>query len=131
MLPLESYIRRVELKREAIPSFDTYPFSLPAVRPLTNVELHPNITFFVGENGMGKSTLLEAFTVAFGFNAEGGTINFNFSTKETHSNLYEYVRLVKGTKKPRDGFFLRAETFYPALTSSKSPTSRFRGIEEA
>lgn len=112
MFPLESYIRRVELKREAVPSFDIYPFCLPAVRPLTDVELHPNVTFFVGENGMGKSTLLEAIAVAFGFNAEGGTINFNFSTKESHSNLYEYVRLVKGTRKPKDGFFLRAETFY-------------------
>lgn len=130
MLPLESYIRKVELKREAVPSFEPYPSCLPAVRPLTPVELHPNVTFFVGKNGMGKSTLLEAIAVAFGFNAEGGTINFNFSTKETHSNLYEYVRLVKGTKKPKYGFFLRAETFYPALTSSKSPTSRFRGIEE-
>ncbi|MFJ7977473.1 AAA family ATPase [Peribacillus sp. JNUCC 23] len=112
MFPLESYIRRVELKRDAVPSFDIYPFCLPAVRPLTDVELHPNVTFFVGENGMGKSTLLEAIAVAFGFNAEGGTINFNFSTKESHSNLYEYVRLVKGTRKPKDGFFLRAETFY-------------------
>ncbi len=112
MFPLESYIRRVELKRDAVPSFDIYPFCLPAVRPLTDVELHPNVTFFVGENGMGKSTLLEAIAVAFGFNAEGGTINFSFSTKESHSNLYEYVRLVKGTRKPKDGFFLRAETFY-------------------
>lgn len=74
--------------------------------------LEQPVTFLVGENGTGKSTLLEAIAVAAGFNAEGGTRNFTFSSRETHSQLYEYLHLVKGVRRPRDGFFLRAESFY-------------------
>lgn len=81
------YIRKVELKRERISSFREYPFLLKAIRVLDEIELHPNVTFFVGENGSGKSTLLEAIAVAYGFNAEGGSKNFNFATNETHSLL--------------------------------------------
>lgn len=112
MLTSEGYLRKIELQREAVPSFATYPFHLPAVKLLTELNIHPKVTFLVGENGMGKSTLLEAIAISFGFNPEGGTFNFNFSTKDSHSELSHYIRLVKGTKKPKDGFFLRAETFY-------------------
>ena len=72
------YIPSVYLKREEVPSFDRYPFSLAAVRTLETLELHPAITFFVGENGSGKSTLLEAVAVKCGFNPEGGSKNFSF-----------------------------------------------------
>lgn len=61
---------------------------------------------------MGKSTLIEAIAVACGFNPEGGTINFNFSTRSSHSDLYNYLTISRGYKKHRDGFFLRAESFY-------------------
>ncbi len=61
---------------------------------------------------MGKSTLLEAIAVAIGFNPEGGTFNFNFSTYDSHSELEQYIKLAKGVFRPEDGFFLRAETFY-------------------
>jgi predicted ATPase len=71
------YARSVSLKREDIASFEDYPFCLPAVRSLQTLELHPNITFLVGENGSGKSTLLEAIAVSLGFNPEGGTKNFS------------------------------------------------------
>ena len=108
----DQFIKSVDLKREQIPSFNDYPFCLPAIRYIDNLELHPNVTFFVGENGTGKSTILEAIAVAFGFNPEGGSRNFNFSTAQSHSGLYDYVKLVKGIKKPRDGFFLRAESFF-------------------
>ncbi|MPN43462.1 hypothetical protein SDC9_191022 [bioreactor metagenome] len=74
------------------------------------------VTFFVGENGTGKSTLLEAIAICCGFNAEGGSKNFCFSSKATHSDLYQYLTVVKGVKKPRDGFFLRAESFYNLAT---------------
>jgi predicted ATPase len=66
----------------------------------------------VGENGSGKSTLLEALAVSMGFNAEGGSRNFHFTTKDSHSNLHEYLGLVKGIHRPKDGYFLRAESFY-------------------
>jgi predicted ATPase len=106
------YLRSVELCRSKVPSFSEYPFSLEAVSSLTALELHPKVTFIVGENGTGKSTILEAIATAYGFNPEGGTINFNFSTRCTHSELHDYIRLVKGVWRAEDGFFLRAESFY-------------------
>lgn len=114
---INQYIRSVELNRSKIQSFSKYPFNLPAIRSLTELKLHPNVTFIVGENGTGKSTILEAIAVAYGFNPEGGTKNFSFSTMSTHSDLYGYVKLVKGVKKPRDGFFLRAESLYNVATN--------------
>ncbi len=91
---------------------DRYPFNLPAVRHLDVLEFHPKVTFLVGENGSGKSTLVEALAVAWGFNAEGGSKNFNFSTRTSHSDLHRFVRPVRGVKRARDGFFLRAESYF-------------------
>jgi predicted ATPase len=108
----EHYVLAVKLRRDKVGSFDEYPFSLPVVRQLDSLELHPVVTFLVGENGSGKSTLLEAVAVAWGFNPEGGTKNFRFGTRVSHSVLHEYLRLVKGVKRPRDGFFLRAESLF-------------------
>lgn len=110
------YLRQVRLRRETVPSFDRFPFSLPAVRGLDVLDLHPAVTFLVGENGSGKSTLLEAIAVSLGFNPEGGTRNFRFGTRESHSELHRYLRLAKGVAKPRDGFFLRAESFFNVAT---------------
>ena len=106
------YLRQIRLKREQVPSFGRYPFNLPAVRHLEELDFHPRVTFFIGENGSGKSTLLEAIAVAMGFNPEGGSRNFNFGTRESHSELHHYLRLSKGIVRPRDGFFLRAESFF-------------------
>ncbi|MDD4767371.1 MAG: AAA family ATPase [Desulfotomaculaceae bacterium] len=109
---LEQYIRYIELDRDNVPSFSEYPFNLPAIRDLQSLSFHPKVTFIIGENGSGKSTILESIAVAYGFNAEGGTKNFNFTSRATHSDLNNFMRVVKGTKKPRNGFFLRAESFY-------------------
>lgn len=106
------YIRSVVLKREDVPSFTQYPFNLPIIRSLNQLPFHPKVTYLIGENGMGKSTLMEAIAVSLGFNPEGGTFNFNFSTFNSHSELTNYIKLSKGIEKPRDGFFLRAESFY-------------------
>lgn len=106
----------VRLKRDEVPSFDEYPFSLAAVRHLDLLPLHPRVTYLVGENGTGKSTLLEAIAVASGFNAEGGTRNFRFGTRQSHSVLHEYLRIGKGIRRPLDGFFLRAESFFNVAT---------------
>jgi len=114
---MNQYIRSVELLRDKIPSFKEYPFFLDAVRNLSNLKFHPGVTFIIGENGTGKSTVLEAIATAYGFNPEGGTKNFNFSTMDTHSDLHNYIRLVKGVSKPKDGFFLRAESFYNVATN--------------
>lgn len=106
------YVKSIYLK--AAPPPDSYLSELPVVRHLRAIGQLPltsNVTFLVGENGTGKSTLLEAIAVSMGFNAEGGTRNFRFSTAETHSRLHEFLTTVKGIR-PRDGFFLRAESFY-------------------
>ena len=92
----------------------SYLTQIPAIRHLMQVrqlELEKPVTFFVGENGTGKSTLLEAVAVAYGFNPEGGTKNFRFSTEDSHSDLWKSLTLVK-RGYASDGFFLRAESFY-------------------
>ena len=110
------FVRSVSLRRDKVPSFDQFPFCLPAVRTLEQIDLHPKVTFFVGENGSGKSTVLEAIAISLGFNAEGGSKNFNFGTRRSHSVLNEYLRIAKGVKRPRTGFFLRAESFFNVAT---------------
>ncbi len=110
------YVSRITLQRDKVESFDRYPFSLPAVRSLERIDLHSKVTYFVGENGSGKSTLLEAIAVSLGFNAEGGTKNFRFGTRRSHSELHEYLRVARGVRRPRDGFFLRAESFFNVAT---------------
>jgi predicted ATPase len=112
----KKYVADIELKRDEVDSFDRYPFSLPAVRPLEKLEFHPAVTFFIGENGSGKSTLLEAIAVACGFNAEGGSKNFRFGTRESHSELHRFLRVSRGHPRPRDGFFFRAESFFNVAT---------------
>lgn len=89
-----------------------YPFNLPVVRTLDRLAFHPNVTFLVGENGSGKSTLIEALAVAWGFNPEGGTKNFSFSSHHAHSPLHGFVRPVRSSSRARDGFFLRAESYF-------------------
>lgn len=106
------YLRHAELLRDQVPSFQTYPFHLPAVRTLDRLIFQKPVTFLVGENGTGKSTLLEGIAAAWGFNPEGGTLNFSFNTRSSHSSLNEYFRIARGVRRPKDGFFLRAESYY-------------------
>lgn len=110
------FLVSVQLLRERVESFDRYPFNLPAVRNLTSLDLESPVTMLIGENGTGKSTLLEAIAVAWGFNAEGGSRNFNFSSRESHSALHTALRLVKSPRRWQDGYFLRAESFYNVAT---------------
>lgn len=107
------YINEVRLEKE-IPC-DNYLRRLPVVRNLRRMgglHFQKNVTFLVGENGVGKSTLIEGIAVAMGFNPEGGTVNFNFATNDSHSDLHRYMTVSRGYKRHRDGFFLRAESFY-------------------
>ncbi|MFD0616549.1 AAA family ATPase [Paenibacillus sp. GCM10027629] len=113
----DAYLRDIVFHRQGVPSMDHYPFNLPVLKGLEGLPFHPKVTYIVGENGMGKSTLMEAIAVALGFNPEGGTLNFTFSTRATHSNLYEYIRPVRGVRRPRDGFFFRAESYYNLATN--------------
>ena len=98
---------------------DSYLNSLPVVKFLERsggIRLNRNVTFLVGENGTGKSTLLEAIAIAYGFNPEGGSRNFCFTTNDTHSALWEHITLAK-RRFPKDGFFLRAESLYNVATN--------------
>jgi len=107
------FLRAIDLfSDQAHPLPTTHPFDLPAIRHLGERRLTSPVTVFVGENGTGKSTLLEAVAVALGFNPEGGSRNVRFETKPTHSGLHEHMRLSRGMTKPRDGYFLRAESYY-------------------
>ena len=111
---------------------DHYPFNIPAVRHLEkmgSLTLEKPVTFFVGENGTGKSTLIEAIAVAMGFNGEGGSRDFFFSTQDTHSELCDYLTISKSVW-PKDGFFLRAESFYNTASylEQNSTLARYGGV---
>lgn len=109
------FIRRVSVDSAAIPP-GSYLAGLPAVHGGGLVFTSP-VTFFIGENGTGKSTLIEAIAVAYGLNPEGGSRNFAFSTRDSHSPLWRAVRLEKGPIPPHDAYFLRAESFYNVATN--------------
>jgi predicted ATPase len=111
------FVKSVYLNDELISSYDSFPLNLPVIRNFQEIFFHPNVTYIIGENGMGKSTLLEGIAISLGFNPEGGTLNFNFSNYDSHSNLDHYLRVVKGVYRPSDHFFFRAETFYNVATN--------------
>ncbi|HEY8023375.1 MAG TPA: AAA family ATPase [Burkholderiaceae bacterium] len=117
MLAARPYLQRVSLDPGARIDTGDYPFSIPAVKNLGIVDFHPDVTFFVGENGAGKSTVLEAIALAMGFGQEGGTINAqSFRTTDSVSPLHQYLKLSKSFRRHKDGYFLRAESFFNIAT---------------
>ncbi len=109
------FIRGIKFEWDNIPE-DSYLRKIEALKDIESLEFSNPVTFFVGENGTGKSTLLEAIAVSYGFNPEGGTKNYSFSTHDTHSELCDAIRIVKGFRKEKYGYFLRAESFYNVAT---------------
>jgi predicted ATPase len=114
---LHSYLRTLKLDRSRVPSFDEYPYSVPAIAAMTELQLGPGVTFFVGENGSGKSTLIEALAVLAGFPTLGGSRNMHLPAQAAEGALHTGLKLVRGALRERDGFFLRAETFYNVGTA--------------
>ena len=112
------YIRGLSINWNAV-SADSYLREIDAIRGLEDLQFRKPITFFVGENGSGKSTLLEAIAIAYGFNPEGGTRNYHFSTRDTHSELCDAIRLIRNPSRPGWGYFLRAESFYNVATAEE------------
>ncbi|WP_052667440.1 AAA family ATPase [Nitriliruptor alkaliphilus] len=111
------WLRAIGLDLDKVVDRDVYPYTLRAVQALEDeVTLDPAVTFLVGENGSGKSTLIEALAVAAGFNAEGGSRNFNFETRSSTSPLHESLRVIRDVRRPSTGFFLRAESFFNVAT---------------
>lgn len=127
------YLLTAELLWDRVADRSAYPYALPAIAGLNKIDFHPKVTFIVGENGSGKSTLIEALAVAWGFNAEGGSRNFSFGTYSSHSPLHATLRLTKGVRRARDGFFLRAESYFNVATSiedmDREPTPSPKIIE--
>ena len=111
-----NFLVRATLRREKVTSFADFPFSIPAIGGLDTIEFDRPVTFFVGENGSGKSTLLEAIAIGMGLNAEGGSRNFRFATRESHSNLSDFLRLARSARRIRDSYFLRAESYFNVAT---------------
>jgi len=119
----QGYVREVRLRRSEVPDFSKYPFSIPAVGKLDALPLHPRLTFLVGENGSGKSTLVEAIAVAAGLNAEGGSKQIRFAHRPTESELCRHLTLVRGVRREKTGFFLRAETLFNVFTEMENAGS--------
>lgn len=110
------FIETVFLERSRIADPDHYAYHLPALRTFTKLDLHPQVTFLVGENGSGKSTLLEAIAIANGLNPEGGSRNMLFATRESHSDLYKALKLRRYHALAPDAWFLRAESLFNVAT---------------
>ena len=121
------FIRAVDIDWDVV-SQGSYLREIPALRFEGPLRLDGSVTFLVGENGTGKSTLLEGVAVAWGFNPEGGGKNYHFSTYDSHSELHRAVRLVRNPVKPRHSYFLRAESFYNV--ASKAEEYRVSGLGE-
>lgn len=111
-------IKKIIFEREKVKNFSKYPFNIEVIKNLEELELTSPVTFLVGENGIGKSTLIEAIALALGLPAEGGTENFQYNTKNTVSELYKYLRLYT-YNHPKMKFFLRAESFYNFSTEQE------------
>ncbi len=115
--PKGPYLLSVSLLRDRVKSFDRYPFSIPCVRSLNTLKLDPKVTFLVGDNGSGKSTLIEAIAVAPASMPRAGTKNFSFSTRRSEPERHTAIRLARGERRERDGFFLRAESLFNVATN--------------
>lgn len=98
---------------------NSYIRTIESLRDVEKIEFQSPVSLFVGENGTGKSTLLEAIAVAHGFNPEGGTKNYVFSTYDSHSELCDAIRIAKGYRKEKWGYFLRSESFYNVATQEE------------
>ncbi len=117
---MNQILRRIELLRNEVPDWKIYPFSIPVIKTLDQLDFDERVTIFAGENGSGKSTLIEAIAIKAGFNPEGGTRNFSSAHRPSESNLKIYLRLARGIRREKGGFFLRAETMFNVSTEAEA-----------
>lgn len=108
------FIKEIRLKEDIDKS--EYPFNIPVLNSFEKLKIKSPVTFFVGENGSGKSTFIEAIALSSGLNAEGGSQNFDFKTNDSHSSLYKSLTISKTGNRPVTKYFLRAESFYNVAT---------------
>ena len=126
--PNELYLTGLKIKWDKI-EHNSYLNRIEAIKSLDELTFNSPVTFFVGENGSGKSTLLESIAVTYGFNPEGGTLNYSFSTYDSHSELNDAIRLVRSFNKAKWGYFLRAESFYNVATAEEE-YSKIQGVPQ-
>lgn len=112
------FIRSVSIDWNQI-DHNSYLYNIEAIKSMEFLDFQKNVTFFVGENGTGKSTLIEAIAVAYGFNPEGGTMNYRFSTFEDVSKLSSAIRMVKGYRRAKSNYFFRAESFFNVASKAE------------
>ena len=119
------YLRALSMRHDASGDVARYPFNIPALRAMASLDFHADVTFFIGENGAGKSTMLEAIAVAMGLPAEGGSPNVSRQQQEV-SPLHHALRLVKGHARARWSYFLRAESVFNVISyiDSLGPPSK-------
>lgn len=110
------YLQRVSARFGADVDLENYPYNVPSVRALEAIDFHADVTFFIGENGAGKSTVLEAIALALGFNMEGGTKGVQLNTAHQAAPLHQSLKMSRSYKAPRDGYFFRAESFHNVAT---------------
>lgn len=106
------FIKGIRLNRNQVEDFDTYPFNIPIIKSLTEIKFEKPVTFITGENGSGKSTVIESLAISSGLSAEGGTRNMIYETYNSTSTLDRYLTIIKSGLCPKWKYFLRAETFY-------------------
>lgn len=116
VLAAKPYLQRITALFGADVDWDSHPYSVPAVRALESIDFHADVTFFIGENGAGKSTVLEAIALALGFSMEGGTRSVRLNSAGAVAPLHQALRLAKSYKTPKDGYFFRAESFHNIAT---------------
>jgi len=111
-------LKKITLLRERVEDWTAYPFSVPTIAALTELTIHSPVTFFAGENGTGKSTLLEAIASHYGFGPEGGNRNLQHDTTQHNHSTDALVRALRLSfdKRTGAGFFLRAESFFNTAT---------------
>jgi len=107
-------LKRISLLRDRVSDWSDYPFNVPTITSLRDLEIQKPVVLFVGENGSGKSTLLEAIAIHYGFGGEGGNRNFSSATTESVRSVEPLVKALRVafSRRTGRGFFLRAESFF-------------------
>lgn len=119
------YIRKI-INRKDLNERTEYPYNISVIRCLHEFEFKSSVTFIVGENGSGKSTFVEALAISAGFNPEGGSHYLNYHTYDSHSSLFNDIKLIRSGYRNKDGYFLRAESFYNVATEIDRISNRWQ-----
>jgi len=117
----EGFVKSVRIDETVVPSMDRFPYTIPAVRAIEALQFHPAVTFLIGENGSGKSTIIEAMAVRLNFDELGGDAQQGFRNRFDHrapdGGLHEAIRFESSRfRRPGDKFFMRAETVFDVVS---------------